>query len=817
MSTEAFAISVIQPNGASDVAMSHDQSLLYVALSSGTIRVIEIATGAEIAEWSYGVDLNSISLSEDGSFLLAAGYNSIGGQPVIYKIDTETGVSQTFISPQPSSWGFYDVEIIDDDTALLTSGDWYVTSFDIPSGSFADFTALNDGNRDVLVQDGDHVLLMNTNSSNAEITVYNRQTGTVRATVMSGAAENGGYNFGSQAISEAAGLIVRFMDRGLDIYDLSLNFVRSVEVGELIDGLAFDPSGQFAYAYLIQSGVVAKFDTTTWAVVEEFETGTSQWHNHIGFGGQIRVTDSGRYISVMDTNASSGKLQLIDVTGRDETLSIGPGVRTMEGGAGIDTLVVNFSNATQPVTMRDDQGVAGAPAEDSDGGYAGSLGDGGSNRVDFASIEIFDLTTGSGNDYLRTGSGNDRLNGGSGADDMAGGAGNDTYVVDNAGDVVSELLDEGVDTVETTRGTAIGVQQQRLNAYQLGANVENLTATGLGQGLRGNGLDNVIIGSAGADYIDASDGGRDTVIAGDGRDVIYYGGAFDGDTGPSFPAGDANDGGGADGDIRGDLLVLQGSYTNLHLGDYSLVGIEKLRLLKATNTSFGYTEGGAFQYWVYTVDANVDAGGRLVVQGGSLQAGEDILFWGREETDGSFQVFGGRAGDMILGGQQGDHLLGRAGDDSLFGEGGDDRLRGGLGSDRLEGDAGADTYVYAAQGGDEPYSVAALESTSLKYDMMELNPLEDKIDLPQTVTSLASVNSGILNDANFDADIAAAVDATLAAYGAVLFTPNGGEHMGDAFLVVDGDGNGVYQANLDYVIGLGPTWNSPPIGIEIFI
>ncbi len=37
------------------------------------------------------------------------------------------------------------------------------------------------------------------------------------------------------------------------------------------------------------------------------------------------------------------------------------------------------------------------------------------------------------------------LDGGTGADTLIGGAGNDTYVVDNTGDVVTELANEGTD------------------------------------------------------------------------------------------------------------------------------------------------------------------------------------------------------------------------------------------------------------------------------------------------------------------------------------------------------------------------------------
>ena len=78
---------------------------------------------------------------------------------------------------------------------------------------------------------------------------------------------------------------------------------------------------------------------------------------------------------------------------------------------------------------------------------------------------------------------------------MAGGEGNDIYIVDNAGDVVTENLNEGTDTVSTT-----------LASYTLGANVENLTATGAGNFTgTGNALANVITGDAGNDTLD---GGR---------------------------------------------------------------------------------------------------------------------------------------------------------------------------------------------------------------------------------------------------------------------------------------------------------------------
>ena len=92
-----------------------------------------------------------------------------------------------------------------------------------------------------------------------------------------------------------------------------------------------------------------------------------------------------------------------------------------------------------------------------------------------------------GNDTLNGGAGNDTLRcGGTGNDTMSGGAGDDTYVVDAAGDVVTEAAGEGTDTVQASV------------SYTLGGNVENLTLTGSGNiNATGNTLDNILIGNAG--------------------------------------------------------------------------------------------------------------------------------------------------------------------------------------------------------------------------------------------------------------------------------------------------------------------------------
>jgi len=330
-----------------------------------------------------------------------------------------------------------------------------------------------------------------------------------------------------------------------------------------------------------------------------------------------------------------------------------------------------------------------------------------------------------------------------------------------------------------------------------------------GNGILGDVGDDIFSGTAGADRFDMSQGGTDTVHALGGRDVIYYGNALD--------SSDRNDGGDSGGDARGDLLVIQGNY-DLTLGAGSLVNIEKFRVLKGSNSSFGETGGNLYSYKINSVDANVAAGDRLVVQGGSLQLGEHLTFDGSSESDGSFQMFGGHDSDTLIGGAQSDHLLGHGGDDALYGNGGDDRLRGGLGADFLDGGAGADTFVYSAQGGSEGYANAASESTGTAYDTIQGFTFgSDVIDLPQLVSSLASVTAGSLNDASFNGDLAAAVDGALQANGAVLFTPDAGGHAGDMFLVVDADGNGAFDAGFDFVIHLQGSAGTVPTAPDFFI
>jgi Ca2+-binding RTX toxin-like protein len=152
----------------------------------------------------------------------------------------------------------------------------------------------------------------------------------------------------------------------------------------------------------------------------------------------------------------------------------------------------------------------------------------GTAAVNGTGNELDNLLTGnSGANALWGGTGNDTLNGGAGADTLVGGTGDDTYTADNAGDVVTEAADEGIDTVNSS------------TAHTLGANVENLNLTGTGNiNGTGNADDNTITGTTGNNTLSGNGGndvlegraGTDMLIGGTGNDAYLFGRGHGSDT-----------------------------------------------------------------------------------------------------------------------------------------------------------------------------------------------------------------------------------------------------------------------------------------------
>jgi Ca2+-binding RTX toxin-like protein len=371
---------------------------------------------------------------------------------------------------------------------------------------------------------------------------------------------------------------------------------------------------------------------------------------------------------------NSGANTIAGGAGNDR-LDGGAGADAMAGGLGNDVYVVD--HAGDSVTEAAGEGVdevvttlasytLGANFERLIGGTAGGQA----------------LTGNALDNYIAGGAGNDRLDGGAGGDSMYGGAGNDLYLVDSA-DQVFENAGEGVDEVRTAVPT-----------YVLGANFENLTATGFAASplsLRGNALDNVITSEVGAAIFLLQDGGADVAYGATNNDVFYFGAAYG--------AGDR-----VNGAFGSDEVVLQGAYGALTLAPGSMTGIQKLSLLSAGDNRFGAAAAGAYSYDV-TVPAGftsampglvlpfIDEQGALVVDASGLAAGESLHF-DASAADPAATYW------SVRGGAGADHLVGGAGGDDLRGGGGDDLLEGGAGNDYLDDSGGGSNVLRGGEGDD---------------------------------------------------------------------------------------------------------------------
>jgi Ca2+-binding RTX toxin-like protein len=345
--------------------------------------------------------------------------------------------------------------------------------------------------------------------------------------------------------------------------------------GDGMDGISADMSGaSVAIAWNLQTGAYSGPAGTAYSGFEYFGT------LRTGSGDDVIVTSAHASNDIVHTGSGNDRITVVN--GSDE----------VHGGAGSDTLVIDYSGSGHFVSNR--SGPSGSVAA----GYSGEFWDQVGRYVYYSGIEHFHITGSNGNDVLATGDGHDivrggagndtiatgggndlveggdgddqldggtgndtlsyqaasagvtvslaqtgpqatggagtdtisnfenllgsafadsltgnflanRINGGAGADAMAGGLGADVYVVDDAGDVVTESAGGGIDTVVTAV------------SWTLGAHVENLVAAA-GAGslvLGGNGHDNRIVGG-GANDVLSGGAGNDLLVGGAGSDLL---------------------------------------------------------------------------------------------------------------------------------------------------------------------------------------------------------------------------------------------------------------------------------------------------------
>ncbi len=292
---------------------------------------------------------------------------------------------------------------------------------------------------------------------------------------------------------------------------------------------------------------------------------------------------------------------------------------------------------------------------------------------------------------------------------MAGGDGNDTYIVDDLGDLVTELAGKGTDTVQS------GVN------FTLGADLENLTLTGTAGAGTGNILANLINGNAGSNTLNGL-GGADTMIGGDGDDryivdisgdvISELAGALSGsdtvEAGADFKlginienliltgTGNFNGTGNADanqieGNSGDNLLTGGGGNDSLSGG----LGNDTLSGNDGANTLAG---GGGND--VYIIDAAADAVIENANEGiDELRLNVTFSLGGKNSTFIENLTLEGTGNIGGTGNSLNNKIVGNSGNNTLNGGGGNDTLIGGLGNDFYVIDDGKDVVTEEKDGG----------------------------------------------------------------------------------------------------------------------
>jgi VCBS repeat-containing protein len=438
--------------------------------------------------------------------------------------------------------------------------------------------------------------------------------------------------------------------------------------------------------------------------------------------------DSGGAITVSAVNGSGAAV--------GNMITLGTGAQLTVNANGTFTYNPNNAFNTTPTAS---SGAVNTPAPDS---FTYTLTGGGTATVSITvtGVDSNDVLLGTaGADMLQAGIGNDHLNGLGGADNMSGNTGDDTYIVDNAGDVVNELGGQGRDVVyaAVSYQLAAGSEVEVLSTLsQSGTAAIQLIGNALGQEIYGNAGANFLEGGGGTDYLIGL-GGNDTYVVDSMDDVIVE--AIGGGT---------------------DTVYARNSYT-LSAG----AEVETLSTISQDGTTPLSLIGNAFGQTIYgNAGANfIDGGGGtdlLVGLGGNdtyivdsasdyvaedVGAGRDVVY-----AQASYALGNNEEIEVLSTASQAAataiDLTGNEFVNEIYGNAGANVLNGRAGSDYLLGLGGADTFAFTS----------ALGSDNIDH-IGDFLAVDDTIALDDAVfTGLAlgalNANAFVLGTAAGDAD-----------------------------------------------------------------
>lgn len=391
---------------------------------------------------------------------------------------------------------------------------------------------------------------------------------------------------------------------------------------------------------------------------------------------------------------------LLDGGAGNDWIDGGIGADTMIGGAGSDGYAVN--EAGDVVTEASGEGIDGVRSSISYtlGANLENLYLTGSANLTGTGNELNNFLSGNtGRNVLEGGAGTDWLEGGAGIDTLIGGTGDDTYVVDNSGDVLTEGVDEGTDTVRSTVTYTLGNNFERLQL--LGSDNINGTGNALANTIIGNTGNNSLTGGAGADSLYGG-AGNDTYVVDNSRDLV---------------------------------VELAGAGTDTVYSSLTYTLGAELEILRLTGTANLNGTGNALNNQIYGNDGNnllIGGAGNDQLDGGmgldTLQGGTGddtyVIYDTPDPSDSNTVVLedAGAGNDTVrsyvsyvlndnlenlrLLGTQNLNGTGSAQSNQIFGNSGNNLLDGGAGNDLLDGGAGTDTLIGGV--GNDDYVIDSL-------------------------------------------------------------------------------------------------------------
>lgn len=398
-------------------------------------------------------------------------------------------------------------------------------------------------------------------------------------------------------------------------------------------------------------------------------------------------------ISALNATGNEGDNIIIGNSGNNIIYGL-IGNDTLEGGVGKDTL---FGGVGNDIYIIDNTDIISEQANEGVDTVKSALSY--TLKVNFENLTLLGTAsinaTGNSVDNTLIGNvANNVMDGGAGNDNLMGGVGNDTYLVDSISDIISEYINEGIDSVKSSV------------SYILSSNLENISLIGLlAINATGNELNNTLVGNSSVNTLKGM-GGDDTYVVDSLADTLIE---------------NANEG--IDTVLSSVSWTLSNNFENLSLNgitnlnatgnsaDNILTGNSGMNILDGgdgNDTLDGKvgidTLKGGLGDDIYYIDNAKD----IIVE--NLSSGNDTVYTSVTYTLGTnvekLSLLGasaiggtGNESNNTLLGNIGNNILdGGAGNDILIADKGNDSLKGGTGSDTLTGGEGIDTFYFSSFG-----------------------------------------------------------------------------------------------------------------------